>query len=179
MFSRKPHETFTYMWDYLPNEMKCEVVTNANMNKPQHAIHAAPARVCQPLWSQTTNHHLLLTPNPGWEEADYPSGKVVYEMITKGYDKYQKQMKNADGTKSDGTYMETKKYSGTFGLTSNTNMFDLQLILHDDETAEEHNVLFKCTHHPISNKQWPAIDNPDAVDLEEGETGFEGIHKNL
>jgi len=119
------------------------------------------------MWKTTETHHIQLSPAEGHEEMDFPTGTVIFSHTKHGYDKYQKGVIQVDGTKSDGTFQETKQYHGTFGLTTNANMFDLQLILVEDATGEEHNVLYKCTHHPISNKQWPAIDNPEAGNAEE------------
>jgi len=180
-FSRYHYKTENIAWEYDQSTNDTTGILTAiqkssnEVKKPMYGIsNGGRGFHAKPMVEDVTSHRIELKQNSN-EAVDEinPSGTVTYKKQVQGRDNYQKWMKLHPGEdETNHEYDETKTYSGRFGITSNTNMFDLMLLLTDDVTGELYNVCFKCTHHPLNNKQWPAIDNPEA----EGEYDPEGMY---
>ena len=71
-------------------------------------------------------------------------------------------------TLSDGNINEEKTYHGIFGFEPNVSYgshYELHISGKDEVTDEMRNILFQCTHHPLSGEQFIRF---------EGFTGFRG-----
>lgn len=149
-FSRKPSQVMTMPWIYEPGHLICKE------DKSVGRMHV-----------QEDRHDLVVELDEDKHEGASTSqyGNFTYTFTMEGQDKYAKRTKNIDGTVSDGHFMEQKVYTGVFSLSSGQagfrQCFDVACIGEEITSGEKMAILFKCTHHPITNKQWPGREDGD------------------
>jgi len=190
-FHRYPNTTISLPWKYDDNfdndhgvktqemglssdarkgHLFCNVTRNSVVRKPTYDRPTHRGFTAKPMLKESITHDIQLRVGADQPDEDtetgfvwLPTGTVRYTRTTESVDEFKKHHKGLDGSVGqEVSHATVKAFSGVFGLASSNNYFDLLLIMTDDETGKMECINFKCSHHPLTNKQWPAVDNSEA-----------------